>query len=47
MQGRAGDVLDALHQLDQPVVLVRLHRGEADAAVAHDGGGDAVPATTA
>ena len=39
----AGDVLDALHQLDEPVVVGRAHRREADAAVAGDDGGDAVP----
>ena len=43
-QRGAGDVLDALHQADQPLVAVRVHRREADAAVAHDHGGDAVPA---
>ena len=35
VQRGAGDVLDALHQADQPVVLVGPHRREADAAVAH------------
>ena len=40
----AGDVLDAFHQPDQPLVLVGLHRREADAAVAHHDGRDAVPA---
>ena len=30
-----GDVLDALHHVDEPVVAVGGHRGEADAAVAH------------
>ena len=39
----AGDVLDALHQLDQPVVPVGAHRREPHAAVAHDGRRDAVP----
>ena len=38
-----GDVLDALHQLDQPLVAIRGRRREADAAVAHHHGGDAVP----
>ena len=38
-----GDVLDALHQLDQPLVPVGRGRGEADAAVAHHDRGDAVP----
>ena len=41
---RAGDVLDALHQPDQPVVAIGSGRGEADAAVAGDHGGDPVPA---
>ena len=40
----AGDVLDAFHEPDQPFVLVRLHRGEPHAAVAHDDGRDPVPA---
>ena len=40
----AGDVLDAFHQLDEPLVAVRAHRREADAAVAEDRGGHAVPA---
>ena len=39
-----GDVLDAFHQADQPVVLVGLRGREPDTAVAHDDGGDAVPA---
>ena len=39
----AGDVLDAFHQLDEPAVVGRVHRREADAAVAGDDGGDAVP----
>ena len=39
-----GDVLDTLHQLDEEVVLVGTSRREADAAVAHDDGRDAVPA---
>src|SRR3546814_9919440 len=34
VQGGAGDVLDALHQLDQALVVGRAHRREADAAVA-------------
>ena len=42
-QRRAGDVLDALHEADEPVVAVGLGRGEADAAVAHHEGGHAVP----
>ena len=44
---RAGDVLDAFHQLDQLLAVGRLARREADAAIAHHHGGDAVPATTA
>jgi hypothetical protein len=43
-QRGAGDVLDALHQADEPVVAIGCHRGEPDAAVAHHHGGDAVPA---
>ena len=41
---RPGDVLDTLHQLDEPLLASRLHRGEADAAVAADDGGHAVHA---
>ena len=41
-QGRAGDVLDALHHVDERLVVGGAHRGEADAAVAEDDGGDAV-----
>ncbi len=44
VQRSARDVLDALHQLDQEVLLARAHRREADSAVAHDDRGDAVPA---
>ena len=40
----AGDVLDPFHQADQPFVAVGLGGGEADAAIAHHDGGDAVPA---
>ena len=39
----AGDVLHALHELDEPVVVGGPHRREADAAVAGHDGGDAVP----
>ena len=39
----AGDVLDAFHQLDQAFAVGRLAGGEADAAIAHDRGGDAMP----
>ena len=42
-EGAAGDVLDALHEADQPVALVRRGGREADAAVAHHDGGDTVP----
>ncbi len=42
VQRGAGDVLDALHQLDQRLLATRTHRSEADAAVAHHDGGDAV-----
>ena len=44
VQRHAGDVLDAFHQLDEALVVGGPHRGEADAAVAHHGGRDAVPA---
>ncbi len=43
-QGRAGDVLDPLHQPDQPLVAVGTGRGEPDPAVAGDQRGHAVPA---
>ncbi len=43
-QRRAGDVLDPLHEPDEPVVTVGTHGREADPAVARDHGGDAVPA---
>ncbi|CAG7209929.1 hypothetical protein PICSAR30_03446 [Mycobacterium avium subsp. paratuberculosis] len=43
-QRGAGNVLDTLHQLDQPLLGARPHRGEADPAVAGDHGGDAVTA---
>ena len=43
VQRGARDVLDAFHQLDEPVVVGRAHGREADAAVAHHDGGDAVP----
>ena len=39
VQGGAGDVLDAFHQLDQCLLAARTDRREADAAVAHDDGG--------
>ena len=40
----AGNVLDTLHQADQPVLFARPHRREADAAVACDDGGHAMSA---
>ena len=33
-QRGAGDVLDALHQADEPLLVARAHRREPDAAVA-------------
>ena len=42
VQRGAGDVLDALHQLDEAFLPAGAHRGEADAAVAGDDGGDTV-----
>ena len=41
-QHRLGNVLDALHQLDQPEMVCRPARRKADAAIAHDRRGDAV-----
>ncbi len=43
VQGRARDVLDPLHQLDQSLVVPHPDRSEADAAVAHDDRRHAVP----
>ena len=43
VQRRAGDVFDALHELDDPVVVVGPARREPDAAVAHHDRRDAVP----
>ena len=40
----ARDVLDALHQRDQPLAVLGPHRREADAARAHDRGGHPVEA---
>jgi hypothetical protein len=40
---RAGDVLDALHQLDQPLAAVGAGGREPDTAVAHHRGRHAVP----
>jgi hypothetical protein len=39
-----GDVFDAFHQADQPVLLTRPHRGEPDTTISGDHGGDAVSA---
>ena len=44
VQRGARDVLDALHELDQALVIARPHRRKADAAIAHHRGRDAVPA---
>ena len=44
VERRAGNVLDAFHQLDQALAVLGLHRREADAAIAHHHRGDAVPA---
>ena len=41
-QHRLRNILDAFHQLDQPDVIGRPAGREADAAIAHDRGGDAV-----
>ena len=41
-QNRFGNILDAFHQLDQPLMIGRPAGREADAAIAHDGGGDAI-----
>ena len=42
-QGCTGDVLDTLHELDQPVVFVRSSGREPDAAVAEHGRGHPMP----
>ena len=42
-QRRAGNVLHALHQLDQPVALLGPGRREPHAAIAEHRGGDTVP----
>ena len=44
VQRRAGDVLDAFHQLDEALVIGGPNGREADAAVAHHGRRDTVPA---
>ena len=38
----AGNVLDPFHELNQEVVLIRLHRCEPNPAVAYDHGGHAI-----
>ncbi len=43
VEGRARDVLDALHQLDEPLVILVVDRREPDPAVAHDHRGHAMP----
>lgn len=42
VQGRTGNVLDPLHELDEAITVARAHRREADPAIAHHDGGDAV-----
>src|SRR5438105_498622 len=44
VESSAGNVLDALHQLDQERLAALANGGEADAAIAHHDGGGAVPA---
>ena len=44
VEHRSGNVLDPFHQRDEPWVGIGAYRREADAAVAHDRGGHAVPA---
>ena len=41
--GSAGNILHAFHQADQPFALFRGCGRKADAAIAHDGCGDAMP----
>src|SRR6185437_12454043 len=41
-QDRLGNILDAFHELDQALVIAGLAGREADPAIAHDGGGNAV-----
>ena len=42
MQGCAGNVLNALHQINQVLRAVCLNRGEAHPAVTHDNRADTV-----
>ena len=44
VQGGAGDVLDAFHDLDQEVLRARAHGGEPNPAVSHDDRRHPVPA---
>ena len=44
LEHRAGNVLDAFHQLDQAVAIAGAHGRKAHAAIAHDRGGHAMPA---
>ena len=37
-----GNILDPFHQPDEQVTVIRFHRGESDAAIAHHDGRDAV-----
>ena len=43
-KGSAGNILHPFHEADEPFVLVRLGRREANAAIAHDDRRHAVPA---
>ena len=43
-QRGAGNILDAFHKIDQPLVPVGPRRGKSDAAIAHYHRGDAMPA---
>ena len=44
VERRAGNILDAFHQLDQALAVLELDRREAHAAIAHHRRGDAMPA---
>ena len=46
-QRRARNILNPFHQINEPIMLVGFGRCEADAAIAHNGGGDTVPARRA
>ena len=43
MHHGAGNIFHALHEFDEFLPVVRFAGGEADAAIAHDSSGDAVP----